>query len=240
MRQPDTSRTQDEGGFTLVELAVTMLLASIVLAITVTVFSTAQNSASTTQQRFTATADAENAMQVVSQAIRAALPTTTSTDTQSSVAFVAASADEVSFYASLGATDQGSAPTLVTFTTKQMAGGAYYELLESQIPAGGTPPSYTFDATPKTSIVAYWLSPTAGNSAGAIFQYFAAGSSSPLTPPAGSTGSQPPSLSTASMASITSVQVTITCATGQNQPEATMQSMIYPPNLANSNGVVGI
>lgn len=216
-----------EEGFTLVELMVTMLLASLVLAITVTVFSTAENSASGTQQRFTATADAENAMQVVSQAVRAVLPTTTASDTQSAVAFVSATDHSLSFYASVGATDQGPAPTLITFTTQSMDGGAYDELLESRIPAGGTPPAYTFNSTPQTSIVAYWLSPTAGNAAGAIFQYFAAGSTTPLAAPV-------------ALMSISSIEVTITCATGPAQPEATMQSMIYPPNLANANGVLGI
>lgn len=221
-------RHQDpDAGFSLVEMAVTMLLASIVLALTVTIFSTAEHSSSTTQQRFTATADAADAMLVVTQALRAALPTTTAGNTQSSVTFVSAGANSVSFYASLGANDSGPAPTLVTFSATPVASGAYDELTESEVAATGTPPAYTFTSTPRTSILAYWLNPTAANASGAIFQYYAAGSTAPMTAPV-------------ALANIASIGVTITCATGPNQPESTMQATVYPPNLALANGVVGI
>jgi type II secretory pathway pseudopilin PulG len=222
-------RPDDEAGFTLVEMGITMLIMSVIFTIIITVVMTAENTASSAQQRYVATADAETTLEVVSRELRATVPIDT---TASVVAIVSASANAVSFYSSLGATIGGApAPTLVTLSIAPVGTTGYDQLIDSQVAPGGTAQPYTFTGRPVTRVDGYWLSPQAGNAAGAIFQYYGQCSPVPLASP----------VSSANLPTIASVEVTITSSQGPNQAEATVQTMVYLPNLADGlTGVTGV
>ena len=65
---------RDQGGFSLIELVVVLMILSVFMAMAVPVFASLNNSAATTTSRATTVGDVQNALEVIGRDVRAANP----------------------------------------------------------------------------------------------------------------------------------------------------------------------
>lgn len=223
-------RRRDDQGMSLVELSVTMLIAGIVLAAVGAVFVAAADVVRTTGSQTSTAADARIGMEAMTRSLRVAIRP----DGLSS-AFETADTGQVAFYALLNRTGTDApeelAPTLVEYSYDGTC------VLEAQTPgtalasppSGGPYYSWTTGRTEKCLLrttqaptFAYYDTPVLATGGTDV---------SPLTVPSGG-------LSTATSATVVSVQVTLVAKDAQNPdlPGVTNLSRVTLTNVVTDLG----
>jgi type II secretory pathway pseudopilin PulG len=210
--RPPASR--DDSGTSLPELLITMVLTTILLALTGTVFVSTMRTVATTKAKQSQVLDARVALEALTLRLRVAIA-----PVPGSPAFTTAEPSQVTFYASLqnGSTAE-SAPTKVDFridTARQC-------LLQTMTPASGVPGSFTWpDAGSRSSCIAFG----AITSRSTLFTYFPKGSAGVVTP-LGAAGT----VSATDLSRIGSVAIDLTIQAGDAARPTSVGSRVTLPN----------
>ncbi len=203
-------RRRDEGGYTLIETMVAMMLLSVVIAAAFGVVSVMQRGAVTTTNRFTAEGEAQTIADRISKDIRAAVATSVT-----GAAFASADVNDVTFYASLA--DPLGPTKLRAYVTQLGTTNVYLFHEDSTAPnAGGSSGNYTYPATATTRIDGKYLDTTQP-----IFSYF----DSDGTPIA------TPITTTANLRSINSVGINVRVRVNPKAPIVVINTTVHVRNV---------
>lgn len=211
MRRVDA---RDDGGLSLTELLVTMMLTGLVLTVCSSVFVSTMKTVSASRAKLTQAQDARVALDALTQRLRVAVP-----PVQGSAAFITAAPSQVTFYASL---QNGSlaepAPTLVDFridTTRKC-------LLQTLTPASGAAGSYSWPvANARSTCIAYGTIASLSR----LFTYFPDGSSSVPMGPAGT-------VAAADLDAIGGVAIDLTIRAGTAARATSVGTRVTLPNTS--------
>ncbi len=216
--------TEREGGLSLIELLVTIMLFSLIMIMITGFFMSATTSITLSRGLTENTKTASNAMSAISRAIRAGTNNPVTGNPVPDPAFVVAQRDEIVFYAYVNLTDAAERPVMYRFRVNRTTG----QLTEAQWPATALPSGrWSFPAVTTTPTYSRVIAETIAPYDGGDYPFtFLKANGTALDP--GTSG-----LSLANRQQVVAVRVTIGVQSSltDSSRRVTLLNLVGMPNL---------